>query len=169
MVVGLSEERIDKERVRRFLARLYGFYRTWEPWIQSSPIEEDFFQPRRKLPLVRSDLLALGVRDVDGLPCLSPQIGPATLERAMGSLYVVEGSTLGGRLIGRWLQNAPWLPPGGLAYFNSYGSDVGLMWRAFQEKLVETAVSASQDEIIQAAKHTFDCLNAWLCEKKEIG
>lgn len=164
----LTKARIDEERIRRFLTRFYGFYRAWEPWIEASPIDSAFFEPRRKLALVRRDLVALGVDEPDSLDRFSPQIGPATLEWAMGSLYVIEGSTLGGRVIERWLQDAAWLPKGGLVYFSSYGADVGRMWRSFQEKLVGVAASSSSGEMICAANVTFERLHSWLCDRKEI-
>lgn len=167
--VGLSPERVDEQSVRRMLTRFYGFYRAWEPWIEASPIEPSFFEPRRKLSLVSTDLAALGVRDMHRLPSFSPQLGPATAERAMGSLYVIEGSTLGSRVIGRWMQDAAWLPMGGLAYFASYGTDVGRMWRLFLDELALFAASSSQDEIIDAAKVTFERLHGWLCDRKEFG
>ena len=85
----------------------------------------------------------------------------------MGSLYVIEGSTLGGQLIRRWLGEAPWQPAGGFAYFNAYGGDVSRMWRSFQERLLSFASIARVDEIVRAANMTFEGLHGWLCAREQ--
>lgn len=54
---------------------------------------------------------------------------PADRCEALGFLYVVEGSTLGGRIILRELQTRGVTDPE-LAFLDPYGSSSGLMWRS---------------------------------------
>ena len=165
--LGLSRETVSEPRIRRLLERFHGFYRVWEPWVASSGLDETFFGPRRKLALVETDLRALGVAEPHLLPAYPFLLGPATLEQAMGSLYVIEGSMLGGQVIRRWIMDAPWQPGGGFAYFNAYGSDVGRMWRSVQERLLSLASVAGEDGIVRAASLTFEGLHGWLCAREE--
>ena len=85
----------------------------------------------------------------------------------MGSLYVIEGSMLGGQVIRRWIMDAPWQPAGGFAYFNAYGSDVWRMWRSVQERLLSLGSVAGEDGIVRAASLTFEGLHGWLCAREE--
>ena len=64
--------------------------------------DRPFLNPRRRLHLLEADLAVLGssARAVDALQaCPVPLLHDAA--EALGSLYVIEGSTLGGRIIQR--------------------------------------------------------------------
>lgn len=149
--------------VRQFLERMHGFLRVWEPWVAASPIEPSLFAPRRKLGMVETDLGTLGVADPWRLPAYPEPFDAATLENVMGSLYVIEGSTLGGLVIRKWLKHAEWAPAGGFAYFNSYGHRAPAMWHSFKESLVGVAASASEDGIIKSANDTYARIYDWHC------
>ena len=95
--------------------------------------EIDFAQ-RQRAHLLRADLQALGMKDstVASLPrCQElPKIDDCF--DGLGCLYVLEGSTLGGKLIARELERRFGLDQqSGAAFFNSYGADVGSMWMEF--------------------------------------
>ena len=95
------------------LVRLRGFHAVFET--SASPLIADpsLFDPRRKLQLLDADLDYLGVASPlpeETTPVLEPWI--STAEAAMGSLYVLEGSTLGGRVIARFLAERHGLGPG---------------------------------------------------------
>lgn len=84
---------------------------------------------RRKAHLLRADLLALG-RDAVPRPAPPPRL-PDT-DAAMGCLYVLEGSTLGGQIIRRQVQARLGLGPDrGCSYFAGYGAGTGPMWKAY--------------------------------------
>ena len=52
--------------------------------------------------------------------------------QAQGALYVLEGSTLGGRGITKMLlRQCPWLTLQKLTFFNGYGAGTGPMWLSF--------------------------------------
>jgi heme oxygenase (biliverdin-IX-beta and delta-forming) len=114
---------------------------------------------RRKVPLLRRDLDLLGVA---ALPEATREPPPGVprldeLACALGCLYVLEGATLGGRLISTNLRRVLNLGPGdGAAFFNSYGAQVGERWRAFCVALeLGLAEAPARDLAAGAAVATF--------------
>jgi hypothetical protein len=102
--------------------------------------------------------------------CWMPQCAAAGglglfVEGALGSLYVMEGSTLGGRLISRALSEVSWLPPGGVVYFNPCGSRTAAMWRNFQNELTAHSSPAADPLIEAGALDTFAVLHGWLSQR----
>lgn len=62
-----------------------------------------------------------------GLPAF-PE--PSGLVQALGMLYVIEGATLGGRIIRRELA-ARGIDPDDFAFLDPYGNETGPMWKKF--------------------------------------
>lgn len=151
------------ERIIRLLERFHGFHAAWEPAL-GGRVPDPLLVPRLKLPLLQHDLRCLGVADrrLRALPSCKRAAGlcesPAA---AAGALYVLEGSTLGGRIISRSLQAAPWHPPQRLQYWNPYGDDTGRRWSETLAYL-ESLSPADDDAVIRSAINTFDVLHAWL-------
>lgn len=152
------------EAARRVLERFYGFHLVWEA-AMSRTAAAAFAAERSRLPLLIADLTSLGAGqdDLAALPrCEAAAALPAARAGEIGSLYVLEGSTLGGQLISRALKNAPWVPPAGLTYFNPYGPRTGEQWRAFMAWADEQAAGEDTGAVIAAANDTFALLQAWL-------
>ena len=153
-VMGLSPDSISRERVTELLLAFAAFYRQWEDWIRRSPLDADFVRTRLKGASISRDLGALGVADIPDSH--GPmRLGEPSLPYAFGSMYVVEGSTLGGQVINRWLAGADWLPANGLTYFASYGPRVGAMWRSFRAQLEESCRGCDPDVLVAGAQATF--------------
>ena len=93
----------SRSAYRDLLARLYGFHAAWEPWAEAALAHAGFFHGRRKVDLLIADLHELGMtdRDMGQLALCVPTVPMRTQADAFGSMYVVEGSTLGGILIAR--------------------------------------------------------------------
>jgi heme oxygenase len=83
-----------------------------------------------------------------------PAIG--TKAEALGALYVLEGSTLGGRTILRALRSQG-VSTDGLDFLDPYGKDAGVNWRTFLRVLErETAHSqTTMNECVTGAIRTF--------------
>ncbi|WP_449410257.1 biliverdin-producing heme oxygenase [Methylobacterium komagatae] len=98
---------------RDMLARLHGFHAAWEPAIGAALADGDFFDARRRLSALREDLAYLGLSEagIGALP-LAKVIALSGPAPAMGALYVLEGSTLGGRVIGKHIASAHGLMDG---------------------------------------------------------
>jgi heme oxygenase (biliverdin-IX-beta and delta-forming) len=147
------------------LKLFYGFYHPLEKKINAvldaSLIPDK--EQRRKSGLILGDLQALGA----GVPFIPQAKQLPDLQNdaaAMGALYVLEGSTLGGRYIAKMLsqQVDPALQPGQLRFFTGYGSRTGVMWTGFTGMLHEFATDAYMvQQMADAANRTFLDLNLW--------
>jgi len=117
------------------------------------------FGKRGKLPLLREDLLALGLTPDDlTMTGEAPEYKLDTLEAVMGALYVAEGSTLGGAVIQRKLAANPAV--GGevpMHFYGCYGKEIGEMWKSFMMAMVRLVGKPEQAEaVVGAAQATFD-------------
>ncbi len=160
--MGLISGSFDRATYLRQLERFYGFWQGWQPAVATLLRDEDFLRPRRRLDLLAADLSSLGLsRDaVAALPtCAAPELGSAAA--AMGSLYVMEGSTLGGRVILRHVE--PHLGGGGCSYFTGYGDGTAAMWRSFVARLDQWP-AAEAERIVGGANMTFEHLEWWFAQ-----
>ena len=108
---------------------------------------------RRKVALLESDLLDLDrtARDLAALPDVAAEWLPTTLADGFGTLYVIEGSTLGGRIILQRLRPLIGVGPDWAGrFFNGYGLQTGAMWRSFVAAL--NGWPAKRDEVDAAER-----------------
>jgi heme oxygenase len=156
------------EGYRSVLRRFHGVHRTAEAAFQDlegwdaigiDPAE------RRKLPLLEADLRVLGDDDeaFAALPVGAPLPPLTDLPRALGAMYVLEGSTLGGRYITKSVGTTLGLTPGrGCSYFASYGDRVGPMWKSFGAAVDAFATTEElRATIAESADATFRAIDAW--------
>jgi len=140
------------------------FLSAWEPRIDAAlpPRLRPWFARRRRGHLARADVAWLSARAL--LP--SGEIRPDAVLRlplddvaaVMGSLYVIEGSALGGRVIGPQLEQTLGVGPGrGGDYFEGFGDATGGMWRDFRENASEEIGDSPRAIALacEAARHTF--------------
>lgn len=115
---------------------------------------ELMLEQRRKTASLEKDAALLGVT----VPAISDITFPAdTYEAFMGSLYVFEGSTLGGAIIHKQLKQNPNLNElEGFHFYSCYGDRLGMLWKVFLDHLSQIEDTAKVDEAIEAAKNTFD-------------
>lgn len=158
------------EEYRRLIERFLGFYAPVE-----TALERHFnrraggfdFERRRKVPLLVSDLRALGVKQFKTLPrCASlPMI--SSTPHAFGCLYALEISTLGGQIIARHLNREFGVSPGsGCSFFHSYGDQTVMMWSDLGQQIKKYAVTDEIEEaMIGAAVETFIKLEQWTTTK----
>jgi heme oxygenase len=152
------------DAARRVLGRFYGFHVVWEAAMARTGAA-DFAASRSRLPHLRADLARLGCKEDDLAAlsqCQAAADVPASRAGEIGSLYVLEGSTLGGQLISRALTSTEWAPPEGLTYFNPYGPQTGEKWRSFMAWADEEAAGEDAEAICAKANETFALLRDWL-------
>jgi heme oxygenase len=153
------------------LQKMYGFYKPLEERIAALPGWRNLpmnLGQRQKAPLLARDLRRLKVTQ----PQLSqlqlcerlPEVKSIT--EALGCLYVLEGATLGGQIIGRHLKkNLALDEDRGCAFFCSYGDEVGPMWVSFQETLSShCSPGRTEEQLLKSACETFVSLDNWLFE-----
>lgn len=163
----LLDGSLTPHRYQEVLGRFYGYYAVLEPALDAWHEREGLLDwpARRKLHLLAADLRELGMGEPDtrALPRYpeAPAIGSSA--EALGTLYVVEGATLGGAVIARRLRGEGF-PPSALGFFTCYGSDVGARWRQWSE--VTTAWVGDDrrrsDAVVDAARTVFAQLGGWL-------
>ena len=171
----LTEPGLTMKTYKDALRLLLPVLRSWENWAAANAPARvrPLLMARRRSQWLQADLLALGeahtpvpgreiepVRWVSALGGRSPDpnLDPSTAEfeaAFLGALYVLEGSTLGGRLIARHAESALGLTPGlGDAYFRGHGDETGKLWRETTE--IIAAVPERYDEfVIGTARRTF--------------
>lgn len=87
-----------------------------------------------------------------------PDIGE--LARAWGCLYVIEGSTLGGQHISRFLDQQD-IDPLKSCFFHSYGPKTPEKWKQFLSLLDDAAENEDHEAIVAGAVDTFVKLRLW--------
>ena len=167
----LGDACLSVENYTRLLTRFWGFYQTWE--VKAAAMAPEHLQTllagRRKLPLLAADLQALQPGEHAARPSLNPGWLPTMEMEAglLGSMYVVEGATLGGQVIARQLERELHLNGGhGYSFFQSYGKAVGQQWKEFSaiaNAMPETAAPA----MIEAARDTFTAFHRWFAALAE--
>jgi heme oxygenase len=146
------------------LARFYGFYEPWEAAAGRIDATAAVVAERRKVPMLERDLQALGfsVETMAALPRCATLPSLQNEYEVLGSMYVIEGSTLGGQHVARHVRATLPLPPGvGIAFFSSYGERVGARWREFQGHL-RRAAHTGDNLILRSGCETFRLLHNWL-------
>jgi heme oxygenase len=160
--LDLFREGLTLAKYAALLNRWFVFLNTWEPaakdWFSK---QGDFFSSRSKLDLLRKDLAACNTHP-SSEKCDLGSIAPADPATAIGTFYVLEGSTLGGQIIAPRIHQLLGLTPErGCAFFNGYGSQTGAMWsktKAFLDQIPADHI----DRVVAKANETFDWLSRWL-------
>lgn len=149
-----------------YLKKLYGFVKPYEAKVFSkvSALVPDA-EGRRKTHLLESDLKALGLTEaeINALPVYDYP-APANEAQALGAMYVLEGSTLGGNIIYKRLNHLIGIDKEvNGKYFTAYGDMSGIKWKGFMEAFGEYAVSNNaEQEVINTAIATFTNMDKWL-------
>ncbi|MGF9756217.1 biliverdin-producing heme oxygenase [Microvirga sp. 0TCS3.31] len=165
--MDLDRRIATRDGYRDLLIRFYGFHRAWEEEAADKAHDRGFFERRRKTQHLVRDLEALGLKseDIIRLPQCRPLMPLPAPEAVLGSMYVVEGSTLGGAIIAREVERRLGLDAEtGCAYFRSYGRDIAAMWKSFGTVLLEASSPEADDMIVRSAQKTFTVMHDWLCE-----
>ncbi len=113
---------------------------------------------RRKSSSLLEDLRRLG-QATENLPLcadLPPITDPA---EAFGALYVLEGSTLGGKQIAKMLAKNGAVPEGTTQFFSGYGEQTGSRWKSFLEAFNRQTDS---EAVTASANKTFYLLKGWM-------
>jgi len=166
-MLGLMDPDLHRDRLVEVVGRLHAFWTAAEAgldaWARREPADAETvcWSRRRRAHLFAGDLRALGAA-----PTAAP--GPdlpavEDTDQALGRLYVLEGSTLGGTFISRHLAALPALGQDvRLHAFSPYGTETGAMWHAYR-RVARARVAAGGDaaRLVGAAGSTFAALAAW--------
>jgi heme oxygenase len=151
----------------RLVARFYGFHagaeRAVSPVLAALPGLD--YPDRRRTPLLLDDLAAMGVGEPHDLALWTP-LRASSVAEALGLLYVLEGSTLGGKIIRRQVVAGGGTMIG-LSFLDPYRERSGERWHAFlavvaREISAEDRTAAA--DFVGAAVRGFENAKRWLCD-----
>ena len=152
---------------RRLLERLWGIYVPLECALTRLDWRECGFDAaaRCKSSWLKADLAHFGLSHMsiadlphcDDLPKLD------TAADGLGAFYVLEGATLGGRVILGALEPQLGISPeAGGRFFASYGAAVGQQWRSYLDVLEHYgATPPASNSITHSAIRTFESFERW--------
>ena len=162
----------DPMPLARYAAVMAGFdafLGAWEPRVRAAlPARlHEWFDARRRSAFAQADLQWLqAVAQVEPPPMSADAARTLPLDglvEVLGSLYVIEGSALGGRVIAPLLERDMNLDrDAGARYFHGFGADTGAMWQDFR-RLAAAEIGESPDAVARAcasARSTFEALIA---------
>ena len=106
---------------------------------------------RRKLAVIAKDLA-----DFEEVTSFSSKnISIKNEAEALGILYVMEGSTLGGNIIAKSLAKNPTFDGVSFHYFGFYGEKTGSLWKNFKEVIEEKALTADSQDFLDGANRAY--------------
>jgi heme oxygenase len=169
---GIIEQTIDKKNYIHLLEKFYGYYFGIEQKLANIQNwkEFDFKITDRllKCEWLKQDLLALGKKEIDLQKISICKNIPAIdqISQAIGVLYVMEGSTLGGQIQKKFLhQHLSIDEVNGGKFFTAYGKEhIAIMWKNFQDFVMnfDKKYPQNRKQILESANQTFETLDAWL-------
>lgn len=137
-----------------FLKYFYAYFKQVEqaiaPYLTTDLLPD--YAERRNSAYLKRDIEALG-GDVVVLPeAQAPEIGNSI--EALGALYVMEGSIMGGPIIVKMLAKEGITK--GISFFSGYGEATGQMWAKFTDVLNAGASNEQEErQAIDTANDTF--------------
>ncbi|WP_374679691.1 biliverdin-producing heme oxygenase [Hydrocarboniphaga effusa] len=167
--LDLMRPGLTREHYIGTLQHFLGYVEPYERALQqfAPPDLADLVKPRLRCSQLVADLLQLGVSPgvIDELSRHSAFTDMGDKARWFGRFYVMEGSTLGGRVLGPHVARQLNLAPGaGNAYFLGHGAHTGPMWKAFRERMADSLAWTEYPATIAAARDCFVDLGRWFAQ-----
>ncbi|SDO53467.1 Heme oxygenase [Klenkia soli] len=171
--LDLLDPGLTPARLIAVLGRMHAFWTTAEAgldaWAAARPDDaaDVDWSARRRSDLFAADLDAL---DAPPGPGPGPHLpAPASTAEALGTMYVLEGSTLGGVFIDRHLGTLPALAGvGRLSAFSPYGDQTGARWASFRRSVRDhVARGGDPDALVAAARRTFATMALWCTDVEQ--
>ena len=161
------------EEYVKLLQLFYGYFGALEEkineFILPYHLEEEHQFQRRKTKNIADDIHVYGgiipekATDED-LPEITNYL------QAFGALYVIEGSTLGGKVIAKMMQRQMETDTTeGFTFFHGYGDETESRWASFKELLNNQATDIVEKEnVVKAADETFAKFQRWIDKNPEV-
>ena len=174
LLAGITKPAYPLAFYRQVLLGYFCLYLMLEKAIATAIAREglDFdYKARLKLPWINADLKYLGLETLAAEHFPRHDIGPFVINnpaQLAGTLYAIEGSTLGGQVIARHVaKNLGLTSTAGARFFNGYGEETAERWHAFEGFMQRSCVDeSSQRQACDAAVSTFLIVERTLNEYK---
>ena len=166
-VIDLDRLGTSREYYRETLTAFASFLAGWRPRLLAAlaPGDRQWYVERDRWPMLRADLADLGQSEPEAAAEV-PDLGSSAA--AWGSLYVIEGSALGGRVIVRQLGTAGHDVRYGTAWFEGWGERTAERWKAFRDRLELRVRGTEIDLAVEAANQTFARMQACLQRHHDV-
>jgi heme oxygenase len=165
----IASGNVDRKTFAAYLGQLYHVHRALESALESSreahpSVAALATDDRMRVPDLHRDLEFYDVHPhaiEAGVAATRFQSQIDTIMNSnptalLGALYVLEGSTNGGRFLAKSLRKSWGLAGDGLSYFDPYGDEQPQRWAAFRRDMDEASFEATDEEaIVEMAKKTF--------------
>ncbi len=178
-LLDLMNTKLTLQSYARQLKQFYGFYAPLEQALQArrhlladgpdgialpDVLSQALLARLNKTAYLQQDLQYLGI-PIDGQLLCRNLLPLRTQADVLGCLYVLEGATLGGRLISQHVQKVLGITPAtGGSFFHGYGEHTGSMWQGMRQLLVAGSPDkVTENAIVANAIATFAGLRSW-CE-----
>lgn len=152
-----------KNDYAKLLNRLYSFYKPLEDDLHQKIDQEtikDIAQRKHTFRIVK-DLQALN-SDAN-ISLKNDHMAIPSLSYAIGVMYVIEGSTMGGQIISKMIhKNVNTDGADAVSYFSSYEETTHHMWTEFKNQVTNMEHTLDYQEVFKGAKDTFSNLEQWL-------
>jgi heme oxygenase len=155
---------IKKIRTRQdyvnFLKLMYGYYSALERRVQEYVTEMEIGK-RRKAERLLEDISYF---ESTATPDICKELPPINSHaEALGAMYVMEGSTMGGKTIAKMIEGQAGINgPSGFSFFNGYGEETGKMWEEFKIFLNRPFDELEKLDLILTANRTFRTFYNWI-------
>ena len=150
------------EDYKRLLMLFYGYYKPVESLIEahlrnSSPVP---------VQIRKSERLFSDISEIDGQEAIIPLATklPALQNhtQALAALYVLEGSTLGGKYILQMVRKQIDLPDGTAdAFLSGHGINTEVNWECFKDFLDDEIISTEDHIFLETVNDTFHQFYHW--------
>ncbi len=163
----LFDCQLSPSRYYDVINAFYAAYSSLESAISGFPLTSELLKKRSKIELLKKDLIYLR----SGYFVKAPYISAPPLPRvaneaaALGVMYVMEGSTLGGKIIVNHLMKYDWMNVDLYGnFFSNYGSDRSDMWSEFGQVVNGFFVANNQaaNQLVSGAKIAFEYIYSLL-------
>jgi heme oxygenase (biliverdin-IX-beta and delta-forming) len=109
---------------------------------------------RKKLSLIEKDLESLSLKNQTA----SHPLEFENEHEALGAMYVIEGSTLGGNVIAKQLSKTEGFDDVTFNFFGCYQENTGPMWKNFKEVLDTEVSEENYPQVLSGAKKLYTFL-----------
>jgi heme oxygenase len=152
---------------QNYLSALYGVTLGCETDL--FPFFEDIItdlHARKRSGLIENDLISTGFSKSQVEAVSVYKFAFSSTAEALGAMYVLEGSNLGGRILYKHIHKSLGLTAdNGCSYFWGYGENTSMMWKTFISQFSQFAIQTGQAvQIINGAVETFTIIDTWLDE-----
>ncbi|SEO83603.1 heme oxygenase [Mucilaginibacter gossypiicola] len=153
----------SKQDYADLLRRFYAYFNHLEsaiaPFITVDVLPD--YPQRRNSSYIKTDIVDLR-GNIDNLPNTTVPV-ISNVQQALGALYVMEGSIMGGSIIVQMLAKGGITE--GVSFFSGYGPSTGQMWATFIGVLNGYAANDEQEAIaVKTANETFEHFAAVFAE-----